>query len=160
MTQHCERCGAAIQELTFLRTGGLCRPCYRGRLRSELGRTPFGAAYDRWFHRPELQNWKYFDCWIRFELAIAGPLSSARERGEMEFIFRKPVIPGVTNLDQFMTWARTRLDEFQQCVQQVTPSTDGEKSYLAVLLTWASELEVMIGFLPALLLPFRGQSAH
>src|SRR5262249_45424051 len=75
--------GAEIMRDTFRRTGGLCKPCWKDQRRKKIGETPFGIAYDTYFHQPRRLTEKYFDCWIELELTIAGPLFAAREDGNV-----------------------------------------------------------------------------
>lgn len=146
----CTRCAAQILHRTFQRTGGLCQPCSKKQRRAEIGRTPFGIAYDAWFHRPSPGRAKYSDCWQVLELAIAGPLYAARERGEVSWVFEKARIEGVTNFDGLVAWTNDRIRIFRECVGSKNPSTEAEAIIRDAFLARASELEALLDLWPDL----------
>ena len=109
MTKLCTSCGAKILDGTFQRTGGLCKPCWKDRRRKKIGETPFGIAYDTYFRQPHRLTEKYFDCWIELELTIAGPLFSARNDGDVSFVFKKSAIAGVKDFDDLIAWMNSQI---------------------------------------------------
>jgi len=87
---------------------------------------------------------KYSDCWDRLELAIAGPLYAARERGDVSFVFGKATIDGVTNFGELIAWMKGRIHSFRECVHGQEASTVIEASDRDALLVRASDLEALI----------------
>jgi hypothetical protein len=148
MTKLCNICRAKILDSTFHRTGGLCKPCWKDQRRKKIGETPFGIAYDTYFHQPRRLTEKYFDCWIELELTIAGPLFSARCGGDVSFVFQQSAIDGVKDFDDLMAWMNGQIARFRDRVRNTEASTPAEASNRDVLLTRAAELEALIGLWP------------
>jgi hypothetical protein len=145
MTKLCNSCRAKILDSTFQRTGGLCKPCWKDRRRKKIGETPFGIAYDTYFRQPHRLTEKYFDCWIELELTIAGPLFSARNDGDVSFVFKKPAIAGVKDFDDLIAWMNGQIASFRERVRNTEASTPAEASDRDVLLTRSDDLEALIG---------------
>jgi hypothetical protein len=148
MTKLCNSCGAKILDSTFQRTGGLCKPCWKDRRRKKIGETPFGIAYDTYFRQPHRLTEKYFDCWIELELTIAGPLFSARNDGDVSFVFKKSAIAGVKDFDDLIAWMNGQIASFRERVRNTEASTPAEASDRDVLLTRSDDLEALIGLWP------------
>src|SRR5262245_17010285 len=145
MTKLCTSCGAKILDSTFQRTGGLCKPCWKDQRRKKIGETPFGIAYDTYFRQPHRLTEKYFDCWIELELTIAGPLFSARNDGDVSFVFKKSAIAGVKDFDDLIAWMNGQIASFRERVRNTEASTPADESDRDVLLTRSDDLEALIG---------------
>jgi hypothetical protein len=114
----------------------------------KFGETPFGIAYDTYFHQPPRLTEKYFDCWMELELTIAGPLFAARNNGDVSFVFKKSAIAGVKDFGDLMAWMNGQLARFRDRVRNTEASTPAEASNRDVLLTRAADLEALIGLWP------------
>ena len=148
MTKLCNSCGTKILDSAFQRTFGLCKPCWKDRRRKKIGETPFGIAYDTYFRQPHRLTEKYFDCWIELELTIAGPLFSARNDGDVSFVFKKSAIAGVKDFDDLIAWMNGQISSFRERVRNTVASTPAEASNRDILLTRAADLEALIGLWP------------
>jgi hypothetical protein len=148
MTTECNSCGAKILASTYQRTGSLCKPCWKDRRRKRIGETPFGKAYDNYFRQPGRLAEKYFNCWIELELTIAGPLFSAREEGNVRYVFRKNAIAGVENFDDLIAWMKGQFARFRNRVCEIEPVTPDDTRSRDVLLSRVAELEVLISLWP------------
>jgi hypothetical protein len=147
MTERCTNCGAVSLESTFRRNAGLCKPCWKDQRKRTIGETPFGIAYERYFHRPPGLT-KYFDCWMQLELAIAGPLFAARERGDVSYVFKRSVIVGVEDFRGLITWMNDQIGRFRERVRDMEPSTYTEAKSRDALLNRAADLEALIALWP------------
>jgi hypothetical protein len=148
MTMECNSCGAEILVSTYQRDGGLCKPCWKDTRRKRIGETPFGKAYDIYFRQPGRLAEKYFDCWIDLELTIAGPLFSARDGGDVQFVFRKNAIAGVVNFDDLTAWMKSQIARFRNRVREIEAITSDDARSRDALLSRAVDLEVIISLWP------------
>lgn len=115
---------------------------------SICGATACGIAYDTYFRLPNRLTEKYFDCWIELELTIAGPLFSARNDGDVSFVFKKSAIAGVKDFDDLIAWMNGQISSFRKRVRNAEASTPAEASGRDVLLTRSDDLEALIGLWP------------
>lgn len=88
MTKLCASCGAKILDSTFQRTSGLCKPCWKDHRWKKIGETPFGVAYDTYFHQLRRLTEKYFDCY-RTRAHNSWPPLCRAERRECQFSFQE-----------------------------------------------------------------------
>lgn len=137
----CGDCGAEILPATAFRNDGRCKPCWRRRLKAEIGVTEYGREYDRVFRKPRLHSAKYLDCWLWVELDLASTLHETRDRGTAEYLFVSEArIKGVTTPQQYRERMLDRIAEMEHCVRGMFPENAEERADWEAMLQTVDDL--------------------
>ena len=87
--------------------------------REQIGLTDFGALYDERFLDPQYRPLELHNEWLLAEEWLAGPLTTLREQGNLDYVFagrNARLGTKIKTIDDFRAWAEAQLTDGQRAL--------------------------------------------
>jgi len=106
----------------------------------------FVVEFNKIFGRPKLATNRAHEVWASLEIvsdALVGPLYSVLKSGHCDYVFSEGEdrFSGVTNADEFRSWASHIVDYYRSRVEEFEPATAAEMTDCGLLLSKAISMK-------------------